>query len=223
MAEQLKMITPAMLADDPFRPARIDFEKGLSSAPAFAIGLIIVNVLVFALEIKLSLLTSRKDVIYAGAVYGEKVFAGQSWRLLTGMLMHANLGHLLSNCLALYLVGMAAEQAWGRRRSLAIYFVSGLAASFASAFLGTRPSVGASGALFGLMGAVMVFFFRHGNSFYARNRRVGNFLIAWSLLQLWLGSLNPRVDNWAHLGGMLAGSVIGAYMPSRFFEDKEAS
>jgi rhomboid protease GluP len=223
MAEPLKPITPDMLADDPFRPARVDFEKGLSAAPAFAIGLIILNLLVFALEIRLSLLSSFKEVIYAGAVYGEKVFAGQSWRLVTGMFMHASLGHLFGNCLALYLVGMAAEQAWGRWRSLGIYFASGLAASFASALMETRPSIGASGAVFGVMGAVMVFFFRHGNSFYARNRRVGNFLIAWALLQLWLGTFNKHVDNWAHLGGMLAGAAIGALSPSRFFRSRGAS
>lgn len=223
MAGNLKLITPDMLADDPFRPKRIDFEKGISSAPAFAIGLIIANVLVFAWEVKTSLVSGKAAVIAAGAIHGDKIVAGQSWRLATGMFMHASLGHLFGNCLALYLVGMAAEQAWGRGRSLAIYFGSGLAASLASAFLQPKLSVGASGAVFGMMGAVSVFFFRYGNSFYARNRRVGNFLIGWALLQLWLGSMDSRVDNWAHLAGFIAGGAIGAYLPSLLFEDRQPS
>ena len=215
--EKLRTITPDMLAADPFRPAHVDFEKGMSQAPAFALGLIAVNAAAYVWELKTGALSDVHTVIASGAIYGAKVFGGQSWRLLTGMFLHASLGHLLGNCLALYMVGLAAEQAWGRWRSLLIYLLSGLAAGFASAFMETRPSIGASGAVFGLLGAVMAFFFRYGNSFYARNRRVGNFLIAWGLLQLWLGGMDRHVDNWAHLGGFLSGAVIGYYAPTRFF------
>lgn len=217
METKFRTITPDMLADDPFRPPHVDFEKGMSSAPVFALALIAVNAAAYVWELKTGALSNIHTVIASGAIYGDKVFGGQSWRLLTGMFLHGSFGHLFGNCLALYMVGLAAEQAWGRWRSLLIYFVSGLAASFASAFMETRPSIGASGAVFGLAGAVMAFFFRYGNSFYARNRRVGNFLIAWGLLQLWLGSLDRRVDNWAHLAGFISGAVIGYAAPTRFF------
>ena len=220
MPEELKMITPDMLAGDPFNPPVIDFEKGLSAAPVFALVLIAVNIAAFGWELGVGALKSREAVIAAGAIYGPKVFGGESWRLATGMFLHAGFGHLIGNCLAIYVLGMTAEQAWGRLRSLGIYFVSGLAASFASAFLEPRPSVGASGAIFGLMGAAVVFFRRHGGSFYPRNRRIGNALLGWGLLQLVLGSLSPIVDNWAHFGGLAAGAVFGFTMESRLFQKR---
>lgn len=217
MAEKLRVITPDMLAEDPFCPSKIDFEEGMSAAPLFALGLIAANVAVYAWEVKIGALRSRDAIVAAGAIVGERVFAGESWRLGTGMFMHAGLGHLLGNCLVLYILGLAAERAWGRGRALAIYLGSGVCASFISAFMQPKPSVGASGAVFGLMGAVIVFFYRYGGHLHGRDRRIGGVLLVWGMFQLSLGLLSTYVDNWAHLGGLFAGALLALVVPVTLF------
>lgn len=223
MPEQARKITADMLAEDPFHPSKVDFEKGMPVAPFFAIALIAANVLAFGWELTSGALKSREAIIAAGAVYGEKVFAGQSWRLATGMFLHAGFGHLIGNCLVLYLLGMVSERAWGRGRALGIYFISGLASSLLSAFMQPRPAVGASGAIFGLLGAVVVFFYRYSGSFRVRDRRIGAGLLGWGLFQLSLGLLNPIVDNWGHLGGLASGAALGLLFPSALFEKRPAA
>ena len=218
MAEPLRKITSDMLAADPFRPGPVDFEEGMSAAPRFALALIAVNVAVFIWELQVGALKSREAIIAAGAVFGERVMAGESWRLGTGMFMHAGFGHLIGNCFVLYILGLAAERAWGRGRALFIYMLSGVAASFATAFLQPKPSVGASGAIFGLMGAVVVFFWRYGGALQARDRRIGAVLLGWGALQIMLGALSPYVDNCAHIGGALAGAMLALLVPAAMFE-----
>lgn len=218
MPEELKIITSDMLAEDPFHPARTDFEKGMSAAPVIALALIAANVIAFGWELSIGALKSKAAIIAAGAIYGEKVFAGQSWRLVTGMFLHGGFSHLIGNCLALYVLGMACERAWGRMRTLLIYFVSGLAASLISAFMQHRPAVGASGAIFGLLGAAVVFFYRYRGSCHIRNRRIGVGLLAWGAFQLAMGVLTPYVDNWAHFGGLAAGIVLGFILSAGQFE-----
>lgn len=219
---EAKKITADMLAEDPFHPSKIDFEKGMPAAPFFAIALIAANVLAFGWELNVGALKSREAIIAAGAVYGEKVFAGESWRLATGMFLHAGFGHLIGNCLVLYLLGMASARAWGSGRALFIYFFSGLGCSLLSAFMQPRPAVGASGAIFGLLGAIIVFFYRYSGSFHARDRRIGAGLLGWGLFQLSLGMMNPIVDNWGHLGGLAAGAALGLILPSVLFEREPA-
>ncbi|MBU2574766.1 MAG: rhomboid family intramembrane serine protease [Elusimicrobia bacterium] len=218
MAEAPKKIMRDMLAEDPFHPSKVDFEKGMSSAPVFALVLIAANVIVFGWELGTGALKSKEAIIAAGAVYGEKVFSGQGWRLATGMFLHGGFGHLIGNCLALYVLGLASERAWGSMRALRIYFVSGLAASFISAVMQPKPAVGASGAIFGLMGAAIVFFYRYRGSFHMRDRRIGAALLGWGAFQLGLGLLIPYVDNWAHFGGLAAGIVFGFTLPAGLFE-----
>jgi rhomboid protease GluP len=218
MPAELRKITPDMLAGDPFHPARLDFEKGMSSAPAFALALIAANAAAFVWELSNGALRSKAGIIAAGAIYGPRVFAGEGWRLVTGMFLHGGFGHLAGNCLALYILGLAAQRAWGTGRALLIYFASGIFASLCSAFLTPMPAVGASGAIFGLAGAIIVFFYRYSGSFYLRSRRIGSALLGWALLELTLGALTPYVDNWAHLGGLAAGMAAGLLTPSDMFE-----
>ena len=223
MAGEARKITADMLAEDPFHPSKVDFEKGMSAAPVFALVLILVNVAAFAWEVRTGALKSSAAIIAAGAIYGEKVFAGQSWRLATGMFLHGGYGHLIGNCLALYVLGLASERAWGRMRALFIYFFSGLTASFISAFMQPKPAVGASGAIFGLLGAAVVFFYRYSGSLHLRDRRIGAALLTWGAFQLIMGVLTPYVDNWAHFGGLGAGIIFGFTLPAGLFENDGTS
>ena len=218
MAGEPRKITADMLAEDPFKPARVDFEKGMSAAPVFALALIAVNVLAFVWEMGVGALESREAIIAAGAIYGQKVLAGEGWRLITGMFLHGGKGHLIGNCVALYILGLAAQRAWGTGRALMVYFATGIFASLCSAVLQPMPAVGASGAIFGVMGAVIVFFYRYSGSLFMRSRRIGSALLGWAVLELTLGAFTPYVDNWAHLGGLAAGILAGFLTPSAMFE-----
>lgn len=217
----LRKITPEMLSDDPFHPSVVDFEAGITAAPFFAISLIAANALVFFWELRTGALKSTAAIIAAGALVSERTFNGELWRLVTCMFLHASWGHLIGNCISLYILALAVEQAWGSSRASLIYMVSGLAGSIVSATMKPGPSVGASGAIFGLMGAAVVFFFRYKESFRPRDLRIGKVLLGWGVYQVIMGILTPYVDNCAHLGGLAGGMLCGCLLPPSLFDRSE--
>lgn len=148
-----------------------------------------------------------------GEVVG--VAAGQEWRLLTSMFLHGGLIHLLMNSYILYIFGNVIEQELGRVRFVAIFFVTGLfasAASYAFAPLTpdgiATPSVGASGAIFGLFGAFLAYNWRRRElAFYAARVRSALTLIIINLVFTF--ALSSVIDWRAHVGGLVAGVVAG--------------
>jgi membrane associated rhomboid family serine protease len=131
--------------------------------------------------------------------------SGQWWRLLTVMVLHAGVIHFALNSYALYIYGPVLEQVLGRVRFLAVYVIAGLAGSAASfAINRTALGVGASGAIFGLLGALVAFFYR-------RRDRGGlpqlQGLLIVVALNLVLAATIPGIDNVAHVGGFLGGLI----------------
>lgn len=153
-----------------------------------------------------------------GGIPGDSVFlsepgvaTGEVWRLLTATFLHLDLIHLLFNMYALYLFGPTLEGLLGRARFSALYLVSGLGGSAASyAFSDVlQPSIGASGAVFGLLGAFLVVARRTG-----RDARSLYVILA---LNLAYGFYASGIDWRAHLGGLVAGVLTGtalAYAPA---------
>jgi membrane associated rhomboid family serine protease len=136
--------------------------------------------------------------------------SGQWWRLLTVMVLHAGLLHWAFNSWALWAFGPTLEHLLGRLRFVALYVGTGLVGAGASfAFNQTTLGVGASGAIFGLLGALIAFFFRRrqaGGSVPLQN------LLLVLLLNLFIASRTPSIDNLAHIGGFLGGLVaMGLY------------
>jgi membrane associated rhomboid family serine protease len=137
-----------------------------------------------------------------GAVSRGTVADGEYWRILTAGFLHTGLMHLLFNMLGLWILGGLLEPAVGRLRFGLIYFVSLLAGSFGALMLeATQPTVGASGAIFGLMGATLV---------VMRNRGINPME---SGIGLWLG-LNllitftvSNISIGGHIGGLIGGTV----------------
>jgi rhomboid protease GluP len=125
------------------------------------------------------------------------------------MFLHAGIIHIAFNMYALYLFGYLIENALGTLRFAAVYFVGGFLASVAS-FLFVPPGVpgvGASGAIFALLGAWVAYNYRRrGNPMAEANLRWAGFLI---LLNLILGFTIPNIDNSAHIGGLVAGIACG--------------
>jgi membrane associated rhomboid family serine protease len=136
--------------------------------------------------------------------------SGQWWRLLTVMVLHGGLLHWAFNSWALWAFGPTLEGMLGWARFLALYVGAGLVGAGASfAFNQTTLGVGASGAIFGLLGALIAYFFR-------RRRQGGSVplqsLLLVLLLNLFIASRSTNIDNLAHIGGFLAGLVaMGLY------------
>ena len=203
----LLVITADMLANPaPPRETRLNFERGLSYAPKLALLLIGANVAMFLVELATDALADSASIIRAGALHRESVLHGEVWRLISAMFLHAGFDHLLGNCLVLYIVGMACEHAVGWRTAT-VYFVGGLGGSMLSVVSSPGPSVGASGAIFGLAGGLIVFLYRHRDVFYVREKRTGVVLAAWAVYQLVIGLFLPFVDNFAHIGGLIGGAA----------------
>lgn len=193
---------------------RVDFEHGMSYFPPFTLALIAALVATYAWQEVSGALRSKDAIIAAGALVRGPVLAGESWRMVTAAFLHGSPDHLLGNCVSLYILGMGCEHAYGSVRTVAMYTAAMLAGSWVSVLHHPGPSVGASGAIFGLMGALAIVLFRWRHVYHVRDGRIGVVIVAWAAWTLFIGTLNPVVDNSAHVGGLLAGSIIGlAFRP----------
>lgn len=139
-------------------------------------------------------------------VYGPLIRLGQYYRLITGTFLHANIFHLLLNMYALYIIGIQLESFLGKGKYTIIYLVSALTGSLLSiTFGGNTASVGASGAIFGLMGS-LVYFGYHYRVYLGNVMR--SQIIPLIVLNLLLGFISVGVDNFAHIGGLIGGTLI---------------
>src|SRR5262245_42832100 len=152
----------------------------MSSTPAVTITLIGLNAVIFFLTVSQGFLQSEATILKAGALSRDLVLHGEVWRLLSAMFLHGGLEHLFGNAVGLFILGMAAEHAYGKLEMAAIYMISGLAGSVFSVVLNPGPAVGASGAIFGLLGAMIVFFLKYHDWFHLRDKRIGNVLLLWA-------------------------------------------
>lgn len=152
-----------------------------------------------------------------GAKINGLVAAGQWWRLVSALFLHGGALHLGLNGYALWMLGPLLERFYGSRRFVVLYLGSGLGAGLGSYLWTPGASVGASGAVFGLLGALMVFGWRARGRLPARvSRAFGVGLAPWVVVNLVIGLLpGLPIDNAAHLGGLGSGLALGAALSSR--------
>jgi rhomboid protease GluP len=184
----------------------------MPSIPVVTLALIVVNAVVFFVTVSRGLLQSESAILKAGALSRDLVLQGEIWRLVSSMFLHGDLEHLFGNAVGLFILGMAAEHAYGRLEMAGVYFISGLSGAALSALTNAGPSVGASGAIFGLLGAMIVFFFKHRDSFHIRDKRIGNVLLFWAAYSVVTAHFIPFVDNAAHVGGLVSGAFAGYWV-----------
>lgn len=166
-------------------------------------ALIGINIAVFVAQF----LTNEDLWFYLGAKINEFIIAGEWWRLITPVFLHANLIHLGINCYSLFIFGTQVEALFGYRRYIVIYMISGVASVVLSFVMSPSMSVGASGAIFGLVGAMLVHLYRHRKLFGERGRRRLVDVAVVAGINLLIG-LNPGIDNWGHVGGLIGGVVL---------------
>ncbi len=176
--------------------------------------LIALCTLVYILQILFPSLTTL------GAVNGSLVRSGQVYRLVTGMFMHGSIWHLLCNMYSLYVIGCATENYFGKKKFLLIYFVSGIIGSMFSCIFNTSWSLGASGAIFGLMGALCYFGYYYrlymGKALYSE-------IIPVIVLNLALSLVVSNIDFYAHIGGLIGGVFITMGLGIKNKTDKQSS
>lgn len=159
-------------------------------------------------------------LILLGAKENSLIAAGQHWRLLTATFLHANLIHIFFNGYALFALGPESERLYGTGRFLGLYFIAGLGGSVASYLFSPAPAVGASGAIFGLIGGLGIFFFLSRRALGEFGRAQVQSMAAVALINLIIGFASPGViDNWGHLGGLVTGVAVGAALAPRLTVD----
>jgi membrane associated rhomboid family serine protease len=173
-----------------------------------------VNVLVFVL---MTLAGGSKNVqvlLSFGASYGPLFRAGEYWRLVMPMFLHIGVAHLATNMFGLVLLGCFLEPLYGYGRFSLIYVLSGMAGSLLSMEASSHIAAGASGAIFGIAGAMLVTGFLHPETVPRRWKNVfGIGILLVIVVNLAFGHFVKHIDNWAHLGGLLGGIILALLIP----------
>ena len=194
------------ISDDISKHNKVDAEHIESvfkmKYPIVTYLLIALNVILYVVPV---LTNSYDTIINNFCVYGPLIKAGQYYRIITGAFLHGGILHLAFNCYALYVIGSQLESYLGKVRYLIIYLFSAVTASLFSMIFNSNPSIGASGAIFGLMGALVYFGYHYrvylGNVLKSQ-------IIPLILFNLLIGALSTGIDNFAHIGGLIGGLLI---------------
>jgi rhomboid protease GluP len=171
--------------------------------------------------LNVGLVQQPPEVLRLGALIPALVAEGEAWRLVTSAFLHSGFVHLALNVLSLYFLGSFAEVTFGRSGFLTLYLISGIAGGLAYLYFGSfsGPAVGASGAIFGLLGGVFGFAIRRG-TFSTRDPVISQLLLL-TAINLFLGATIPGVSNTAHIGGLLGGLVFGYLMAPTAYSQKK--
>jgi rhomboid protease GluP len=179
--------------------------------PFWTYAILAINVLAFLATWVLG----ENFVLGLGAKVNAAIVEGQYWRLFTAMFLHLGLLHIGFNSYALYLFGPQVERPFGPVRFLLIYVLSGLSGSAFSFLFSPNPSVGASGAIFGLIGVMGAYLYRYRDRLAMGRSRLMN-LVSIAAYNLLYGFVVPSVDNWGHIGGLVAGLALGWLLAPRY-------
>ena len=187
---------------------------GSTRRPVVTYALIAVNVLIWlAMEFEgrsRGGSESPEVLLQFGAMYGPLIAAGEYWRLFTAMFLHVGLLHLAFNGFGLLIFGRIVEGIYGPVRFSLIYVLAGLFGSVASYLLNSVSiGAGASGAIFGVLGALAAFFLVRREMLGEVGRQNLTGLAVIAAINLVFGFSQPGIDNWAHMGGLVAGFALG--------------
>ena len=202
-----------------------DLPRGIADWPWVTLIMQIVIALVFLAMWK----AGNGDIGLVSQAFGAKdkqlIDAGQTWRFVTPIFLHGSLLHLAVNSLSLWTLGAQIERIYGARRYFLVYMIAGIAGNFASYVSTPGPSLGASGAIFGLVGAGLVFPIRFRSLIPDEARsRILNQLFWVAAINLAIGfSMKNMVDNYAHMGGLAGGAIAALFLLPDALDDRPRS
>ncbi|MFM2032061.1 MAG: hypothetical protein RLZZ297_826 [Chloroflexota bacterium] len=179
--------------------------------------IVLINAVVFIVPYLLDQLgVVYKSVLISDllVIYGAKdniaiAAADQYYRFVTMMFLHGNLIHLLFNTYAIVQIGTSVEELSDQKRFLGIYFVGGFVGGVASYYFTAAPSVGASGAIFALIGAQGMFVWLNRAAYGDQAKQILANIAFMALINIFFGYSMPNIDNMAHIGGLVGGLITG--------------
>jgi membrane associated rhomboid family serine protease len=200
----------------------------MSQHPRFVTNILIgINVAVYVILVVLSISAAgglgqlggvdQNVLVNAGAQVNFLVAQGQVWRIFTAMFLHFNLLHIGLNMFSLFLIGGVVEMVFGKWRYLAIYLGSGIAGGILTFYISPPETLaaGASGAIFGVFGALGVFYMLNRQALGRYGSGAITNWLFWLGLNLVFGFSQPGIGIWDHIGGLVAGMIIAALLMPR--------
>ncbi|MEW8957139.1 rhomboid family intramembrane serine protease [Clostridium sp.] len=174
-----------------------------------------INILVFLITAYYSRSLSyinNNVLVFFGAKVNFLIDRGEYYRLFTAMFLHGGLVHIGFNMYALKSLGELIEKIYGNKKFLAIYFIGGLTGSYFSYIFSDSISVGASGAIFALLGGALIYAHKEkgriGKDFFIEILKVIG-------INIFIGLTLPNIDNYGHLGGLIGGAIVAYILYSR--------
>ncbi len=204
----LSVETPSESVAAPVTPA-VPSLRVPTAKPLWTWVFLTVNI---AIWLAMSIVGSSEDpntLIGFGAKVNALIAGGEYWRFITPVFIHSGLLHLAFNSYALYAIGPDVERLFGNASFVVLYLVSGFGGVVASFAFNSHLSVGASGAIFGLIGALGYFFARHREAFGQAGRRQLLNIVIIVAYNLIFGFIYPGIDYHGHIGGLLTGIALG--------------
>ncbi len=218
--------------DRPVRPRLVTIESRpqRSRAPMQAPATLAILAVLFAVFLGMVAAGHGQFMEFSSAVdraFGDKenvlIRQGEWWRMITPIFLHGGLVHLLVNSLSLWMFGAAMERIYGWRKYITLFVLAGIAGNIGSFLHTPAASLGASGAIFGLVGAGLAFPIRY-RSIVREEARASMLrqLLPIAFINLAIGFSIQNVDNWCHLGGLAGGALAAMFiMPDALIPPEE--
>jgi rhomboid protease GluP len=182
--------------------------------PVVTLVILGINVVVFLIMTSVGGSTSPDVLLDFGASFRPYFQRGEYWRLVMPMFLHIGWLHLLVNSYALFILGPILEHVYGYGRFATLYVAAGMGSAALSMSLSRNIAAGASGAIFGIAGAMLVTGYFHRDLIPRRwGRAFGRGILPFILFNLVFGFSVRGIDNWGHLGGLMTGMVLAALVP----------
>jgi rhomboid protease GluP len=177
------------------------------ATPVVTYTLLGITVVVFLVQMATEFILGYDLASAVGLKVNDLIISGQVWRLFTPMFLHGSILHIGFNMYALFALGPALESYYGHGRFLTLYLLSGFAGNVLSFLFSANPSLGASTAIFGLIGAEAIFLYRNRSLLGAQAQRALGNVVFILVINLMLG-FSPGIDFWGHIGGLLGGTFF---------------
>ncbi len=199
-----------------FDPSIPKYKPFLTKKIAFLI------IIMFIIEILSNALQDNKVIITLGAKSNPEITNGEYWRFFTCVFLHGNIFHLILNLGGLYIFGKEVESIYGTFRFFLIFIFSAWGAGLTSYLFSDGLAIGASGAIFGILGSLIVFFYKQKEKITGATIKFKSMYTV-AIINIVVGFLLPHIDNSAHMGGLIAGLISSWFLSPEYKIEKDDS